>query len=441
MFTDRDLKKLILPLIVEQFLAMAIGMVDTVMVSSVGEAAVSGISLVDSINFLLIMLFSSFATGGAVIAAQYLGKGEKWNANIVAKQLEIFSLLASLVIGAVAIIFRDFALSSIFGQIEPDVMENARTYFFISALSYPFLGVYNAGAALFRAMGDSRTSMYISIMMNAVNVGGNAIGIYALNQGVAGAAVATLISRILGAVIITILLVNPDRDIHIDRIWKFEIKPKVLRQILRIGVPNGLENSIFQIGKILTMSVVSGLGTASITANAVTGNLAGIQIIPGSAIGMALITVVGQAVGAKDFAEAKRLTKKLLKITYFSTWIMTGLLLLLYPLITQAYSLSAETSEILFTLFLIHAVSAVVIWPLAFSLPNALRAASDATFTMTVSLISMWVFRIACSYLFIYVFDMGVSGIWYAMIIDWLCRSILFLWRFKSEKWQSKSFL
>ncbi len=441
MFTDRDLKKLILPLIVEQFLAMAIGMADTIMVSSVGEAAVSGVSLVDSINFLLIMLFSSFATGGAVIAAQYLGKGERWNANIVAKQLEIFSLLASIVIGAIAIILRDFALTSIFGEIEPDVMENARTYFFISALSYPFLGVYNAGAALFRAMGDSKTSMYISILMNAVNVGGNAIGIYALNYGVAGAATATLISRVLGAVIITILLLNPDRAIHIDQIRKFEIKPKVLRQIFRIGIPNGLENSIFQIGKILTMSVISGLGTASITANAVAGNLAGIQIIPGSAIGMALLTVVGQAVGAKDFEEAKRLTKKLLKFTYLATWIMTAVLFALYPFITQAYSLSAETSQILFTLFLIHTISAVVIWPLSFVLPNSLRAASDANFTMTVSLISMWVFRIACSYLFIYVFHMGVEGMWFAMIIDWICRAALFFWRFKSGKWQTKSFV
>lgn len=439
LFSNKSLRNLILPLIIEQFLAVAIGMIDTAMVASVGEAAVSGISLVDSINFLLITLFSSFATGGAVIAAQYIGKGEKWNANIVAKQLEIFTLFLSVIIMVLSLCFRDFALSAIFGKIDADVMENARTYFFLSALSYPFLAVYNSGAALFRSMGDSRTSMLISILMNAINVTGNAITIYGLQMGVFGAALATLIARAAGAVFITILLLNPDRAVFLDMRKKFQIRFDMIGKICKIGLPNGLENSIFQIGKILTTSIVSSLGTVAITANAVAGNYASLQNIPGTAVGMALLTIVGQCVGAKDYDAAKTYTKKLIKITYIAAWVITVPMLLLLPYVQNLYSLSDATYSLMSQIFLIHACFAVVIWPLSFALPNALRAAGDAKYTMTVSLLSMWIFRIGFSYLFVFVFNMGVMGIWIAMCVDWVFRSILFVTRFIRGKWKNRS--
>lgn len=441
MFSNKSLRNLILPLIIEQMLAVAIGIADTAMVSSVGESAVSGVSLVDSINFLLIMIFSSIATGGAVVASQYIGKGEKWNANIVAKQLEISVLFLSIIISAAAILFRDVALQVIFQDIAPDVMENARIYFFISALSYPFLAVYNAGAALFRSMGDSKTSMIISVGMNLINVAGNAITIYGFKLGVTGAASATLFSRIVGAVVITILLTNPTRVIHIDQIWKWEFKPKVIKNIMKLGIPNGIENSIFQIGKILTMSIVSGFGTASITANAVAGNLASLQIIPASAIGMAMLTVVGQCIGARDFEGAKQYTKKLIKLSYIATWIITVIMLLSHRALINLYTLSGETADIMMELFIIHAISAVVIWPLSFGLPNALRAASDVKYTMIASLVSMWVFRIGLSYVLVFGIGFGVFGIWIAMIVDWVFRSILFMGRFIRGKWKNKVYV
>lgn len=441
LFSKKDLKRLIIPLIIEQLLAVTIGIADTAMVSSCGEAAVSGISLVDSINFLLIMIFASVATGGSVVASQYIGKGEKWNANKVANQLEYCCLAISIVLAVLAISLRGVALRAIFGDIEPEVMANAQTYFLISALSYPFMAIYSAGAALFRSIGDSRTTMIISIVMNIVNVVGNAIAIFVLKAGVAGAATASLISRAVAAVIITILLMNPERPIHLDKIWKFEIKLKMIKQIMKIGIPNGLENSIFQIGKILTMSLVAGFGTASITANAVAGNLASFQIIPGQAIGLALMTVVGQSIGAKDFDGAKKYTKKLIMLAYVSTWVITVIMLLFHKNIISLYSLSDETATIMFELFLIHTISAVLIWPLSFTMPNSLRAASDAKFTMIVSLISMWVFRIGLSYIFTYTTDFGVKGIWIAMIADWIFRSILFTTRFASGKWKEKSFI
>lgn len=441
MFSNKSLRNLIIPLIIEQMLAVTIGIADTVMVSSCGEAAVSGISLVDSVNFLLIMIFSSLATGGAVISSQYIGRGERYNACLAAKQLFYSILTLSSVLAVIAIIFRDPTLRIVFGSIEPDVMENARIYFLLSAISYPFLGVYNAGAALFRSMGDSKTSMYISILMNLCNVGGNALLIFAFHMGVAGAATASLISRVVGAVVITILLLNKSRTIYYDNLRKLEFKWSMVKSILQIGVPNGLENSIFQIGKVLVASIVAGFGTVSITANAVAGNLASIQIIPGSAIGMAMITVVGQCVGAKDYDGVKKYTKKLMFLAYAATWVMTAFMLLFSKGILSFYALSPETAKLTLEVFVVHGVCAIVIWPFAFTLPNALRAANDVRFTMLVSLFSMWVFRIAFSYILAVYFDMGVIGIWVAMCIDWLCRAVFFVVRFARGKWKSISYI
>ncbi len=441
MFSNKALRNLIIPLIIEQLLAVTIGVADTVMVSSCGEAAVSGISLVDSINFLLITIFSSLATGGAVICSQYIGRGDKKSANLAAKQLFYSILAMSVVISVLAIVFRTASLHWIFGSIEADVMANAKIYFLLSAISYPFLGVYNAGAALFRSMGDSKTSMYISIMMNCINLCGNAITIYGMKIGVLGAASATLLSRIIGAVLITILLLNKNRVLHYDNLKNPEINFGMIKSILQIGVPNGLENGIFQIGKILVSSIVAGFGTASITANAVAGNLASIQIIPGSAIGMAMITVVGQCVGAKNYDDVKKYTKKLMLLAFAATWVMTIFMLLFNQTILSFYALSAETAELTTQIFFVHGICAIIIWPFAFTLPNALRAANDVRFTMLVSLFSMWVFRIAFSYVLALHFDLGVLGIWIAMCIDWLCRAIFFAVRFARGKWKNISYI
>ena len=206
-------------------------------------------------------------------------------------------------------------------------------------------------------------------------------------------------------------------------------------------MPNGLENSIFQIGKILVASIVAGFGTVSITANAVAGNLASIQIIPGQAIGMAMITVVGQCVGAKDYDGVKKYTKKLMLLAFVATWVMTAFMLLFSRNILSFYALSPETAELTLDVFIVHGVCCIVIWPFAFTLPNALRAANDVRFTMLVSLFSMWIFRIAFSYILAVYFDMGVIGIWVAMCIDWLCRAIFFVVRFARGKWKSISYI
>lgn len=309
MFSKKDLQKLIIPLIVEQILAVTVGMTDTIMVSIRGEAAVSGVSLVDSINVLLIGLFSALATGGAVVAAQYLGHREKDKASEAANQLILAVATVAIGIMLTAILLNKQILYLVYRKLDPDVMSNARIYFYIIALSYPFIAVYNAGAALFRAMNNSRISMNVSLCMNLINIAGNAFFLFVMHFGVEGSAIATLIARIIGATYIIMKLRNQTYDIHISKKFSFKFNSHMVKRILRIGIPNGLENSIFQFGKIIVASMIAGLGTAAVTANAVANTVSSLEVIPGSALGLAMITVVGQCVGANDVGRILRTFK------------------------------------------------------------------------------------------------------------------------------------
>lgn len=437
MFTRKQLIRLIIPLIIEQMLAVTVGMADGMMVSRVGEAAVSGVSLVDTINVLLIGLFGALATGGAVVSAQYLGKKDEKKACIAGEQLIAVTLVLSIVVMLLALIGRETALRLLFGDVESDVMANSLTYLFYTALSYPFIAVYNACAALFRSMGNSKTSMKISFMMNLINVIGNAVLIFVFDMGVAGAAIATLVSRMFAAVTLFLLLRNKKYPIHIENIRDFRINTVMIRRILKIGLPNGMENSVFQIGKIMVQGIVAGLGTSAITANAIAGTVGGLGVLPGSAIGLALITVVGQCIGANDYDAVKLYTKKLLKFAYIIMAIINFCIILLIPVILNLYDVTAETSDIATQLMTYHCTLATLIWATSFALPNALRAASDVKYTMWVSMISMWLWRIGFSYVLVKGFHMGVLGVWIAMTIDWLFRSICFIIRFKKEKYRS----
>lgn len=441
LFSSEALRRLIVPLILEQLLAVTIGIADSVMVASVGEAAVSGISLVDSINILLINVFAALATGGAVVTAQYLGRKEPDMAGKAAKQLLYTVLAISIVIAAFSLVFRNILLAVIYPGIALDVTGYARTYFLITALSFPFLSVYNGSAALMRTIGNSQVSLNTSLLMNAVNIGGNALLIYVFHMGVAGAAIATLASRIMGAVIMLVILKKPHALLRVPSLMKFEWDGAMVKRILHVGVPNGLENSLFQVGKILIQSLVATLGTIAIAANAVASNLSGFLTIPGSAVGLAMITIVGRCVGAKEYKQARQYVFRLMRMTYLSMLVLTGIILLLCPFIISVYQLSTETGELASQLIFVYSFVCIVLWPTSFSLPNALRAAGDARYTMVVSGLSMLLFRIAFSFLLVLQFHMGVMGIWIAMMIDWLTRSAAFVGRYLSGRWEHKNFL
>ena len=430
--------RLIWPLVIEQFLAVTIGMADTVMVATNGEAAVSGISLVDSINMLLVQIFAALATGGAVVASQYLGRQDRNSACRSAKQLLYTMTVLAVGITVVSVVFCLQILRFVFGGIASDVMANAQIYYRLTALSYPFLAIYNAGAALFRSMGNSRISMLVSLLMNLINIIGNAILIYGFNWSVAGAGTATLFSRIVAAVLMLILIRTKDNLIFIENIFHFEFHPDMIQKILAIGVPNGLENGMFQIGKLIVQNLVTTLGTSAIAANAIANSISSFPNIPGTAIGLGLITVVGQCVGARDYEHAVFYTKRLMKVAYFSMGALDVLLFLLAGPITGVFHLSAEATATAAQILVYFAVFNAVIWPVSFTLPNALRAAGDARFTMATSMISMWVFRIGFSYILGLSLGLGVEGTWFAMYIDWSVRAIVFLIRFAGGKWKLK---
>lgn len=441
MFTAKDLRKLILPLIVEQFLAVTIGMADTIMVASTGEAAMSSVSLVDAINILLINIFSALATGGAIVASQYLGREDNKRANVAAKQLLLVTTAMSVFIMAVCLIGRNPILDLIFGKIEPEVMDNCRVYFFWSALSYPFLAVYNAGAALYRSMGNSKVSMLTSTLMNAINIAGNALLIFGFHMGVAGAAIASLFARMVGAVLITCLLRFKPHVIQLEAVFKLDFQPEMIKNILKFGVPTGLENGMFQIGRLMTQGLVATFGLTATTANAIGMSLFAFPQIPGTAIGLAMVTVVGQCIGARRQEEAKRYTLKLTGLAYLAMGALNLVMLALLPVVIGIYNPSPATAALARELMLYCIACTILLWPASFVLPNGLRAAGDVRFTMTVSIVSMWVFRIGFSYLLAKGLQMGVLGVWIAMTIDWAFRILCFAIRFFRGKWMNKQLI
>lgn len=434
-FSKQELKKLIVPLMIEQFLAVSIGMVDTMMVSSVGEAAVSGVSLVDSISILIIQILSALATGGAVICSQFLGKKEEEKARKSAGQLMFIMILVSGVVMIGILLSYRFLLRAIFGQISEDVMRCAEIYFVLSAISYPFLGVYNAGAALFRSMGNSKISMYNSLVMNILNIGGNAVLILGFDMGVLGAALATLVARVISCIVMTSMLMKKENTLRVGGLQDLCPDKNLIFKILGIGIPSGIENGMFQIGKLAVSSLTSTFGTAAIAANAVANNIASFANIPGNAMGLAIITVVGRCMGAGETEQAKKYSRKLLLMSYIGVWAANILLAAgIYPIL-GCFSLSKEATEIAAQLYRSFAIVASVFWPLSFTVPNILRAAGDAKYTMKVSVFSMWTFRVASSYYIAGTLGLGVMGVWIGMYIDWVFRSILFVVRYLRGKW------
>lgn len=436
LFSRNDLVRLIIPLIVDQFLQVAVGLSDSIMVARVGEAAVSGVSLVDTVMLLIINIFTALATGGAVIAGQYLGRKDPKTGCEATAQLFNFTFLFSIFIMILGYLGQNVILYHVFGKIEPEVMKDSRTYLLIVLSSIPMIAMYNAGAAIFRAMGNSNVAMKTSLLMNSINVFGNALLIFGFHRGVEGVAIPTVVSRGVACVVILILLNNQEHELHILHPYPFKIKWNVLKKILYIGIPNGLENSMFQLGKIAVLSLVSGLGTASLAANAVGNNIANFAILPGMSFGFALLTVCAQCVGAGDFEQVKYYTKHMMRVEYLCLIASNLIVILALPFILSVYNLSDEAAQYANDIILYHATCVVTIWPLSFTLPNTLRAAADVKVTMVLSIISMWVFRFGFSYLLTMVFHMGIFGVWVAMTIDWLVRGIFFVCRYRSGRWQ-----
>lgn len=434
-FTNRALFALILPLLGEQLLGMLMGTLDTMMVSGLGDASVSGVSLVDMIFILFFNILSALSTGGAVVASRAIGAGKPEEARRSAVGLMIITLTASLIILALLYGFDEEILTLLYGSIEPDVMEASLTYMRITALSFPAVALYSAAAALFRSMGNSKISMYASAGANAVNVAGNAFFIFVVKMGVAGAALATVIGRVLLMIFFLIMIGRKTGDIYIDYGRLFREKPDgvLMKNILSVGIPGSLESGTFQLGRILVLSIISTFGTVQITANAIANNIDSFGIMPGFAFNLAIITVVGQCVGAGDKRAVQYYTGKLMRMCYGFLVVLNIVLFAILPLMLDLYSISDEAREIAVILIWIHNGFGVLLWTPSFVLPNAMKATGDAKFVMVTAVLSMFVFRVALSYVLGIRFGMGAVGVWICMVIDWICRIICFTVRFEKK--------
>lgn len=435
MFSNKQLITLLLPIMVEQLLNSFMGMADTMMVSNVGSAAISAVSLVDSINVLVIQVFTALGAGAAIICSQYLGRGDRESSNEAARQVTLSVLTISTVLSILCIVFRGPLLHLIFGQVEEAVMDNSMIYFLLTAISFPFIALFDAGGAFYRAAGNSRFPMMISVLSNGLNIAGNAVLIFGFQMGVEGAALSTLFSRIFCAVVIFWNLRKPDQVIVVNHYLKIRPNFPLIGKILSIGIPSGIENGMFQFGKLAIQSTVSTLGTAAIAANAVTNILENLNGVAAQGVGIGLMTIVGQCIGAGRKDEAIYYIKKLSKMAEVAIIISCLVVFALCRPITILGGMEAESARMCFEMTLFITITKPISWVLSFIPAYGMRAAGDVKFSMITSCASMWLCRVSFTILLCRVYGFGPIAVWIGMFADWTVRGIVFTIRFHSRRW------
>lgn len=435
LFSNKDLRILLIPLVIEQILNALMGTVDTMMVSNVSSSAISAVSLVDSINVLVIQVFSALAAGGTIICSQYMGQKDTKNATRTAQQLVMVVTVISLAITAVCVIWQVPILRLVFGKVEASVMRDSEIYFLYTALSFPFIGIFNAGSSVFRAQENTRLPMAVSVISNGMNIVGNAILIFGFHMGVAGAAISTLISRIFCVVVIMWYLRMPRQEIVVRDYMKIRPDGKRIKTLLAVGIPTGIENGMFQFGKLAIQSTVSTLGTAAIAAQAMTNILENMNGIAAMGIGIGLMTIVGECIGAGRRDEAIYYTKKLSWIAEVVVVISCILVYLLTEGITKVGGMEPESAKM--CLFMMGWITVVkpLVWVLAFIPAYGMRAAGDVKFSMILSCISMWICRVSLCIFLCRVMGFGPIAVWIGMFTDWTVRGIVYMIRFRSRKW------
>ena len=435
MFTNRMIRSLLIPVVLEQLLNSIMGTADTMMVSNVGSAAISAVSLVDSINILVIQAFSALAAGGAIVCAQYIGQQNQERANESARQVLFIITLISIVVSAICLGFKKPLLRLIFGSVEADVMRASEIYFFYTALSFPFIALYDAAASIFRAQDNTKGPMTISMISNIMNIVGNAIMIWGFHMGVAGAAIATLISRIFCALVVLIQLRRDRQPIVVRDYLKIRPDWPMIGRILGIGIPSGVENSMFQLGKIAIQSTVSTLGTVAIAAQAMTNILENLNGIAGIGVGVGLMTIVGQCMGANRKDEAVYYIKKLSVIAEVTIIVSCLLVFILTRPVTMLGGMEKTSADMCWHMVMWITIVKPIMWVSAFVPAYGLRAAGDVKFSMISSCAVMWLCRFCLSVLLIRGLGFGPMGVWIGMFADWTVRAVLFTWRFHSRKW------
>ena len=434
-FTNKLLWALFIPLLIEQALEFFVGLADSMMVASLGEVAISGVSLVDFLVQLLIFSFSALATGGAVIAGQYLGNGEPDKACDASNQLVWFTTVLAIIMTVLVLFAKSFLINTLFGQIDQDVFDTANIYLSYMAISIPFIAIFNCGAAMFRTLGKSILPMQIMFVCDILNIIGNAILLFGFGFGVEGVAIPTVLARALAAFIILYYMLQERYEIHIKKTLKHRFDKSLLKKVLDVGIPYGIENGLFQLGRVLILSLVSTFGTMAIAANSVGYAIGIFSVLPGFAINLGFTAVISRCVGSNDYEQAKFYNKKILLNVFLAHLVVNLIIFALLPYILQIYALSPATAAMTSEMVIWHGIFAILIWPIAFTLPTMFRGAGDARWPMIVSLSVMFICRIGLSYVIADFMGVGVFGTWIAMFIDWYVRAGFYIYRYFSGKW------
>lgn len=438
LYPNRAMFLLLVPIVVEQLLNSFMGMADTMMVSNVGSEAISAVSLVDSINNLVIQMFAAMASGAAIICSQYLGHRDKEGSNKAARQVLLTVLVISLSLTLIGLLLRKPLLRLIFGQIDPGVMDKAMSYFLVTILSYPFLALFNAGAAFFRAGGNSRFPMIVSVISNLLNIGGNAILIFGLDMGVTGAALSTLFSRIFCAVVVLFSLRRDGQPIVVRDYYRIRPDMPLIMKILAIGIPSGIENGMFQFGKLAIQSTVSAMGTAAIAAQAMANILEMVNGIFGVGVGIGLMTMVGQALGAGRKEEARYYIVKCTKIGLVGILVSCLAVFGLAEPVTRLAGMEPESAKLCIEMVTAITIAKPLFWAFSFIPGYGMRAAGDVKFSMITSTLTMWCLRVVLCIFLVKTYNMGPMAVWYGMFADWAVRGIVFTLRFRGDRWLQK---
>ncbi len=438
LYPNRAMFLLLVPIVVEQLLNSFMGMADTMMVSNVGSEAISAVSLVDSINNLVIQMFAAMASGAAIICSQYIGHKDREGSNRAARQVLLTVLVISLSMTLLGLLLRKPLLRLIFGQIDPGVMDKAMSYFLVTILSYPFLALFNAGAAFFRAGGNSRFPMIVSVISNLLNIGGNAILIFGLDMGVTGAALSTLFSRIFCAIVVLFSLRRDGQPIVVRDYFRIRPNMPLIVKILAIGIPSGIENGMFQFGKLAIQSTVSAMGTTAIAAQAMANILEMVNGIFGVGVGIGLMTMVGQALGAGRKEEARYYIVKCTKIGLVGILVSCLAVFGLAGPVTRLAGMEPESARLCLEMVTAITIAKPLFWAFSFIPGYGMRAAGDVKFSMITSTLTMWCLRVVLCIFLVKAYNMGPMAVWYGMFADWGVRGIVFTLRFRGDRWLQK---
>jgi putative MATE family efflux protein len=434
LFSKKELMRLFFPAFVEQFLSTAIGVVNTMMVSGLGAFAVSAVGIVDSINFVAMNLFLSVATGATVVIAQHLGAGNQEKASNTAAQSIVSVFLLSALTGLGLFVFGQQIIGFMFGGAEPVVKSAAWTYLVCSAISYPLLGLFNVFTGVLRANNNFIASMTSIVISNLVNLGVGAICIFKLDLGVLGAGLGLISARLVGAVVLLFHLLGSPK-IHI-RSASFKVSFNIMKPVLYIGVPAGLDSLVFNGGKLLVQAIVASLGTASLAANSIAGSLNSIINIPGGAVSIVAVSIIGYYAGAGDKQELKKMINRL---TLYAMILLGGVSLLFLPFSSHILKLYQPADDVLtMALHITYLTLACIpiFWPAAFIIPACLRSTGDVVYVTVVSILSMWLVRVLLGYLLVKYTSLGIMGIWIAWCFDWVTRGVPFYARVLSRKYE-----